>query len=150
MMEFFLSKIWVFVVGIFLLGVLLQGVNMQAQAERSSALQQMAENIQELFESMGNVGPGMERTIEMSEFLSSSLTLTVTKDYAALNDDGETYIFTISVNVLLIETSSGELEQIEVITLGAESVMMLVTEEPGLTMIAFNPRTCPSDTLRPR
>jgi hypothetical protein len=146
MMEFFLSKMWAFVVGIFLLGVLLQGVNMQVQAERSSALQEVAENIQELFESMGNVGPGMERNIEMRELLSSSLTLTMTKDYATLEDDGETYVFAISVNVLLMETLSGELEQIEVITLGEESAIMLVTEEPGLTLIAFNPRTSPPDT----
>lgn len=146
MMEFFLSKIWAFLVGMVLMGVLLQGVNMQAQTQRSNALQEVADNIQELFRSMKGIGPGVERSLEMSELLPASVALTLSVGYAALDDDGETYLVAIPVATLLLEAPSGELEQVETLSLGSEDRLMLVTEEQGMTIIAFNPRTCPPDT----
>lgn len=145
-MEFFLSKVWAFMVGMVLLGVLLQGVNMQAQTERSSALQEVAENIQELFVSTAGAGPGLERTLEMSEVLPSSLRLTLTEEYASLDDGDETYFFAIGLNALLLEMPSGELETVVSVSIDAHSTLMLITEEQGLTVIAINPRTSPPDT----
>ncbi|MCG7844746.1 MAG: hypothetical protein MIO90_04880 [Methanomassiliicoccales archaeon] len=146
MMEFFLSKIWAFVVGVALLGVLLQGVTMQAQAERSSVLQDMAENVQELFRSVKGAGPGLERTIWLKEILPTSVELTVHNAYATLEGEGEVHAFAISLHLLLLKGPSGQLEEVDSIALDAEDVIMLVTGDEGLTMIVLNPRTCPPGT----
>jgi len=146
MMEFMLSKVWVFFVGIALLAVLVQGVQVSGEAERMEALDDVAYNIQEMLFSIEGAGPGLERTIHMSDLLPGSTVLIVLRDHAILCQGDDERIFNIPEMELLLETESGLLQEKENVTIAPGHNLLFITGEEGLTMIVLDQQSSQPDT----
>lgn len=143
MMEFFLSKVWVFLVGIVLLGVLLQGMQLQTQAERSSSLKEVAEGIQELLVSMERIGDGLERIVELQDVLPSSATLTINEDHMVLEDLHDRLLLEIPSIRMFERADDGEMQELNSIVLHPGDTVRLISCEGGLTLYTISPRTSP-------
>ena len=139
MMEFFLSKVWAFLVAFALLGVLLQGVQTTAHADRSEALRELAADLEELFADLAAAGPGLERTVHLEGMLPSTATLLVQKGYAVLCDEGMEMPFSAPFAQLLMETASGALEETGALTFGPSDSFLVINEDRGTTIVALSP-----------
>ncbi|HUT26465.1 MAG TPA: hypothetical protein VMW85_00245 [Methanomassiliicoccales archaeon] len=143
MMEFFLSKVWVFLVGIVLLGVLLQGMQLQTQAERSSSLKEVAESIQELLMSMERIGDGLERVVELQDVLPSSATLTINDSYMVLEDLHDRLLLEIPSMRMFERNDQGQMQALSSIVLHPGDIIKVIAREGGLTIYTVSSRTSP-------
>jgi len=146
MMELFLSKVWMFIVGMVLMAVLLQGVQLSADMERSSALDEVAEELRVLFQGMEGAGPGLEMTLSMDEMLPSSVTLTIHMDHAVISDGGDEVVIGTPRVMLRSETTSPGAEESDHLFVRTDDSLLLTTDEEGMTITLLSPRTCPPRT----
>ncbi|MCX6650918.1 MAG: hypothetical protein NT131_04590 [Methanomassiliicoccales archaeon] len=141
MMEFYLSKVWAFVVGAVLMGVLVQGVQMQGQTAKEGAMQEVADNIREMLNCMNEAGPGLEQEVELHNILPASSTLTVHRSYAMLDDGNTNISFRIPSARLFVQLTDGTYVEVDSLVLRYSDYMKVVTDEGGLMLTALSQRT---------
>jgi len=132
MMEFYLSKVWVFVVGLMLMVVLVQSVNMQGQVKEDEAMRQVAKELGEMLESLNEAGPGLERAIEMRSILPDTATLTVHDDYAVLTDGRCNVSFSTPLTALLVQLNDGSYIEVESLVIEPDDHIKVMTTESGM------------------
>jgi|WetSurMetagenome_2_1015567.scaffolds.fasta_scaffold210222_2 hypothetical protein len=132
MMEFYLSKVWVFVVGLMLMLVLVQSVNMQGQVKEDEAMRQVAKEIGEMLESLNEAGPGLQRTVEMRSVLPDTASLTVHGDYAVLTDGRYNISFSTPPTALFVQLNDGNYLEVESLVIEPDDCAKIMTNERGL------------------
>jgi len=145
-MEFYLSKVWAFVVGAALMGVLVQGVEMQGQTSEEEAMRDIAENIREMLTCLNEAGPGLEQEIELYSILPDLCTLAVHRSYAVLGDGHSDISFQIPLARLFAQLTDGTYIEVDSLVLRYSDSMDVVTDEGGLTLTALSQRTFPPGT----
>jgi hypothetical protein len=133
MMEFYLSKVWVFVVGLMLMLVLVQSVNMQGQVKEDEAMRQVAKQIGELLESLDEAGPGLEQVIEMQNLLPEAASLTVHSDHAVLTDGRCNISFSTPTMTLCVQLVDGSYIEVDYLVMGSNDKVRIRTDEKGMT-----------------
>ena len=146
MMEFFMSKVWMFLVGIALMAVLLQGVQTTISADRSAALEDLAESLQDYFERIELAGPGLEVTIDLSGLLPASVSLNVQEGFAELSCDGDSRKLSMPGTMLFQEKGDGGKERVDRISVRCTDRLTVLNTDTGMEMTLLSPRTSPPRT----
>ncbi len=147
MMEFFMSKVWMFLVGIALMAVLLQGVQttmLPRTGQRPT--EDLAESLQDYFERIELAGPGLQVTIDLSGLLPSSVSLNVQEGYAELSCDGDTRKFSMPGAMLFQEKGDGGKERVDTMSVRSTDRLTLLNTDTGMVMTLLSPRTSPPRT----
>jgi hypothetical protein len=139
MMEFFLSKIWAFLVSIVLIGVLIQGVQIDARYDRGQALDEMADGLERLFRDFASAGEGMEWTLHLNSILPATATLSIFLGWAILAVGGHEVRILIPVIELLLEDENGQLHEAEALMLDPTCSLMMCNDFQGTTVMALSP-----------
>lgn len=146
MMEFFLSKVWVFIVSAALLVILVQGVGMKAQAERTDALEEVRDDLQEMLGSMNAAGPGLDQTILMRSVLSDTSMLTVHPGYLVLGSGEEHLTFDAPIKHVRVQLVNGTVIEVSSVQVLPDDSMRMVTDAEGLTITVLSQRTSVTGT----
>jgi hypothetical protein len=139
MMEFFISKFWAFLVSIVIMGVLVQGIQFDSQSDREEALNDMAEDLENLFREFVAAGEGLETTVHLDRVLPSTATLTVFKGYGLLEDGNCEVRFAIPIYRMQMETEQGELLEMDRLVLGPTDALRLFNDTNGPKMTVISP-----------
>jgi hypothetical protein len=138
MMEFIISKFWAFVVAMVIMGVLVQGVQMDARSDRDEALNDLAEELENLFDDFANSGPGLETTLNLCIVLPPTATLTMFVGHTLLEDGGREVRFTVPPFTMKIESGQGELREVDRLVLGPFDSLLLLNQAGGSIITALN------------
>ncbi len=138
MMEFFVSKFWAFLVSIVIMGVLIQGMQINSQSDRNEALNDMAEDLEMLFEEFTAAGEGLETTVYLDRMLPPTATLTLFNGYGILEDGGREVRFTVPASVMRIQTEQGEMMEVDRLVLGPTDSLLLMNQTEGPTMMVLS------------
>lgn len=141
MMEFVLSKVWVFLVSAVLLVVLVQGIGMKAQTERADALEEVKGRIKDMLDSMQAAGPGLDQTIEMRNVLPDSSVLTVHQGYMVMQSDGQKLTFDVPIVKICVQLINSTVIIVTSVQLQQDDTIRIVTGEDGLVITALSQRT---------
>ncbi|HNT44878.1 MAG TPA: hypothetical protein PKN85_10455, partial [Syntrophorhabdaceae bacterium] len=113
MMEFFLSKFWAFLVSMVIMAVLVQGMQLDARMDRNEALNDLAGELERMFDDLAEGGPGLEVTIELARVLPPTAILTLNSGYASLQDQGGEVLFTVPAMTMNLENEHGDVAEVE-------------------------------------
>jgi hypothetical protein len=146
MMEFVLSKVWVFIVSAALLMVLVQGIGMKAQTERMDALEEVKRTMKDMLESMHAAGPGLDQTVEMRNVLPGSSVLTVQQGYMVLEVGGQRLSFDVPIANVCAQLMNSTVINVTSVQVQQDDTIRIVTGEDGLVITALSQRTYRTDT----
>jgi hypothetical protein len=138
MMEFFLSKFWAFMVAMVVMGVLVQGMQLEANSDRNEALNDLAEELERLFNDVVGAGAGLETTIDLGRLLPPSAALTVFTGHAVLIDGSQEVRFPVPPFSLSILDDEGGSVQVDRLVLDGNDSLLIKNLLAGPTMMALN------------
>lgn len=139
MIEFFLSKLWAFLVSFAVLGVLLQGVQLTERPEKDQAIEELGMELQRLFDAFSRTGTGSRRTVDLSTILPSAISLTLSRSHAVLSDGRVTSYFEIELIGLKVRMTEGNEVEVSSIVLSSSSVIDLIKCPEGTIISLIDP-----------
>lgn len=139
MIEFFLSKFWAFLVSMVIMGVLVQGMQIDSQTDRNEALNDMAEDLEMMFEEFTAAGEGFETTVCLGRVLPITATLTLFDGYGILKDGDREVRFAAPHLVFRMQTEQGEMIEVDRLVLGPTDSFLLTNRTEGPTMMVLSP-----------
>lgn len=138
MMEFFLSKFWAFLVAMLVMAVLVQGIDMDARADRNEALNDLADELEKLFNDLATAGPGLGTTIDLGQVLPSKAVLTLFNGYASLEDTGQVVRFAIPSLKMNIESDGNGWLEVQSLVLRWNDRILFKNQAEGSTITVLN------------
>ena len=146
MMEFFLSKVWTFIVALAVMAVLMQGVQTVVSSESSGSMDAAAESIQDMLAEMEAAGPGLERMVCMDELLPDGASFTLTSGIGTLTLGDVRRSFKAPMATYYNgRPMIGEVPT-DTMTVSGDDTLMVVYSEDGMVIRAISPRTSPLRT----
>jgi len=139
MMEFFVSKFWAFLVSIVIMGVLVQGIQLDSQSDRNEAMNDMAEDLEAMFEDFSAAGEGLETTLRLDRLLPSTFTLTLLNGYGILQDGDRDVSFAIPPSVMRMQAEQGEAVKVDRLVIGPNDTLLLKNLDEGLVITRLSP-----------
>lgn len=138
MIEFFISKLWAFLVAMVVMGVLVQGIQAEARSDRDDALNDMADKLERMFDDLVGAGPGLQASIDLGQVLPSEATLTLCTGYGLLEQGDREVRFALPRFTMIVESELDGAQEVDRMVLGATDTLRLANQENGTTLTLIN------------
>jgi hypothetical protein len=138
MIEFFISKIWAFLVALVVMGVLVQGIQADARSDRDDALNIMAEELENMFDDLVRAGPGLQVSVDLGQILPSEARLTLCTGYGRLEQGGREVRFVLPQFTMIVESDQDGTQEVDRMVLGVTDTLRLANQENGTTLTLIN------------